>query len=114
MLGFLRVVTNPRIFTTGTTINRAWQQVEIWLGNPNVWIPEPTDRHATILAELLRVPGLRAADVPDAHLAALAIEHGLILCSTDSGFARFEGLRWRDPLREPPRVRERRSRYGRR
>ncbi len=113
ILGFVRVVSNPRIFTGGTTINQAWQQAETWLGHPNVWKPEPTERHAAILGDLLRTPGLRAADVPDAHLAALALEHGLILCSTDSGFARFEGLRWMNPLREPPRVRERRQRYAR-
>ncbi len=113
-LGFLRIATNRRIFSAALLISDAWTQVRNWLAAPGVWIPEPTDRHAAILGELLRIPGLGAADVPDAHLAALAIEHGLILCSTDSGFARFDDLRWRNPLREPPRVRERRRRYGRR
>jgi predicted nucleic acid-binding protein len=63
-----------------------------------VWIPLPTERQTTLLGEMLRVPGLRANDVPDAHLAALAISHGLILCSADAGFARFPGLRWINPL----------------
>jgi predicted nucleic acid-binding protein len=47
---------------------------------------------------MLRVPGLQANDIPDAHLAALAIGHGLILCSAEAGFARFPGLRWTNPL----------------
>lgn len=112
-LGFVRIVTNQRILRSPVPLPDAWRQVEDWLAAPCVWIPEPTERHAAILGDLLRTPGLRAADVPDAHLAALALEHGLILCSTDSGFARFEGLRWMNPLREPPRVRERRQRYAR-
>ena len=51
-----------------------------------------------VLTELLRPGGLAANLVPDAHLAALAIEHGLLLCSTDGDFARFPGLRWQNPL----------------
>jgi len=62
------------------------------------WMPEPTGRHADILKGLLALPGLNANDVPDAHLAALAIEHGLTLCSSDRGFARFSGLNWLNPL----------------
>ncbi|MGH8572444.1 MAG: PIN domain-containing protein, partial [Gammaproteobacteria bacterium] len=69
---------------------------------PSTWVPQPTDRHADTLAELL-APETKADLVPDAHLAALAIEHGLLLCSTDRDFARFEGLRWTDPLRSNAR-----------
>lgn len=72
--------------------------VRAWLSLVSVWIPSPTDRHADELARLLG-PESRPDLVPDAHLAALAIEHGLTLCSVDRDFARFEGLRWRDPLR---------------
>jgi predicted nucleic acid-binding protein len=64
-------------------------------------VPQPTDRHAETLAELL-ARETKADLLPDAHLAALAIEHGLTLCSTDRDFARFEGLRWTDPLRDAP------------
>ena len=66
---------------------------------PPVWIPGPTEAHRQVLASLFKLGG--ASDlVPDIHLAALAIEHGLIVCSADSDFARFPGLRWRNPLRE--------------
>jgi toxin-antitoxin system PIN domain toxin len=95
---FLRVVTNPRILERPVPLADAWRQAQEWLGSGPAWIPQPGDRHAALLGELLSVPGLRANDVPDAHLAALAISHGLILCSADAGFARFPGLRWTNPL----------------
>lgn len=62
-------------------------QVRRWLAHPPVWVPQPTERHAETLGGPLR-EATRADDVPDAHLAALAIEHGLTLCSADRGFAR--------------------------
>ena len=73
--------------------------MEEWLECPPVWIPGPTDRHRQVLGRLLRDQQVRANLLPDAHLAALAIEHGLTLCSTDGDFARFAGLRWENPLR---------------
>lgn len=76
----------------------AWAQVEAWIAEPNVWIPTPTSQHATLMAELCRSGTFVANDVPDLHLAALAISHGLKLASHDGGFARFDGLRWFDPL----------------
>jgi predicted nucleic acid-binding protein len=63
-----------------------------------VWTPEPTERHGAVLGNLLALPGVYGNLVPDAHLAALAIEHGLTLCSTDGDFARFPGLTWLNPL----------------
>jgi toxin-antitoxin system PIN domain toxin len=98
LLAFLRVVTNPRIFERPEPISDAWDQVMAWLGTGPAWIPEPTERHVEVLGELIRLPGVHANLVPDAHLAALAIEHGLILCSTDGDFARFPRLRWMNPL----------------
>lgn len=98
LLAFLRVTTNPRIFARPATMMDAWQQVSAWLERSVVWLPEATERHAQLLAPLLLLPGIRGKLVPDAHLAALAIEHGLILCSTDGDFARFPGLRWQNPL----------------
>ena len=100
-LAFLRLVTNPRIFERPEPMQRAWQQVEEWLSRPVSWIPQPTERHREVLGNLLTLRGVRANLVPDAHLAALAIEHGLILCTTDGDFARFEGLRWQNPLHGP-------------
>jgi toxin-antitoxin system PIN domain toxin len=98
LLAFLRVATNPRIVRQPTTISRAWEQISEWLGCKAVWIPEPTLRHREILGTLLGQPGTHSKLVPDAHLAALAIEHGLTLCSADTDFARFKGLRWENPL----------------
>ena len=56
------------------------------------------ERHAAVLGPLLALPGMYGNLVPNAHLAALAIEHGLTLCSTDGDFARFPGLAWQNPL----------------
>ncbi|HEV2651102.1 MAG TPA: TA system VapC family ribonuclease toxin [Rhizomicrobium sp.] len=98
LLGFVRLATNPRLFTDPPTPAVAWKQVRRWLAAPNVWIPNPTDRHAEILESLLGHPTVSTASVMDAHLAALAVEHGLVLCSTDTGFARYSDLRWFNPL----------------
>ncbi len=98
LLAFLRVITNPRMTSRSVTTEEAWRQVVEWIGNEPVWIPGPTERHREILGTLLALPGVRGNLVPDAHLAALAIEHGLTLCSADGDFARFPGLRWQNPL----------------
>ena len=100
LVAFVRIVTNPRVFERPEPIADAWWQVEAWLDADAVWVPEPGERHRALLAALLAVGGMRANLVPDAHLAAIAIEHGLLLCSTDGDFARFPGLRWQDPLRD--------------
>ncbi len=103
LLAFARLVTNPRIFERPLTIGRAWRQIEAWLDCPSVNVPAPTDRHREVLAVLIKLAAGRANLVPDAHLAALAIEHGLLLCSTDGDFARFPGLRWENPLQTAER-----------
>jgi toxin-antitoxin system PIN domain toxin len=101
LLAFVRLVVNPRVFERPMTVKRAWAQVEEWLSLDRVWIPQPTERHAEFLGKLLGNIGSRANLVPDAHLAALALEHGLTLCSVDADFARFAGLRWKNPLAPP-------------
>lgn len=98
MLAFLRLVTNPRVFDRPEPIADAWRQVRLWLDCEVAWTPRPTERHAELLGQFLALPGLRVDLVPDAHLAALAMEHGLTLCSADGDFARFPGLRWQNPL----------------
>jgi hypothetical protein len=98
VLAFLRIATNPRAFRTPLTMPAAWGQVSSWLSAEPVWTPEPTERHAEVFGQLLVLPGVYGNLVPDAHLAALAIEHGLTLCSTDGDFARFPGLVWNNPL----------------
>ena len=95
---FLRVVTNPRIYQQPSTMAVAWRQIDSWLTGEPSWIPVATRRHREILSDLLALPGVRGNHVHDAHLAALAIEHGLILCSADRGFSRFPPLRWMNPI----------------
>lgn len=101
LLGFARLVSNPRVFERPLPIADAWAQARAWLSTPQAWIPQPTARHSELLSKLL-VPGVvtRSSLVPDAHLAALALEHGLLLCSADADFARFPELRWHNPLLE--------------
>ena len=98
LLAFLRLVTNPRVFQSPEPMDAAWRQVREWLGVEGVWVPQPTDRHADVLETLLAAAAVHANLVPDAHLAALAMEHGLLLCSTDGDFARFPNLRWTNPI----------------
>ncbi|HLH97645.1 MAG TPA: TA system VapC family ribonuclease toxin [Xanthobacteraceae bacterium] len=101
LLTFLRLVTNPRVVPRAEPIADAWRQVRDWLTCENAWIPLPTERHADVVGNLLAQPGLRGNLVMDAHVAALAIEHGLTLCSADGDFARFPGLNWINPLAPP-------------
>lgn len=98
VLAFVRLVTNPRMFTEPEPLADAWGQVEAWLDAEATWTPTPTAGHRKMLRGCLSTAGLRANDVPDAHLAALAMEHGLSLATSDSGFARFSALDWFDPL----------------
>lgn len=98
LLAFLRLVTNPRVFEYPEPTADAGTQVRAWLTCEPAWIPQPTERHVEVLDDLLRQPGVHANLVPDAHLAALALEHGLALCSTDGDFARFDKLKWMNPL----------------
>jgi uncharacterized protein len=98
LLAFLRVVTNPRIFEHPEPIADAWAQVMAWLACDTTWIPEPTEHHSETLGRLIALTGVHGNLVPDVHVAALAIEHGITLCSTDGDFGRFPGLRWLNPL----------------
>jgi hypothetical protein len=63
-----------------------------------IWVPQPTERHAEVLGSLVTAYRLRGNLISDAQLAALAIEHGLTLCSADTDFARFREIRWENPL----------------
>lgn len=97
VLGFVRLVSNPRVFDGAMPVEAAWSQVDEWLALPNVFTPKPAQRHREILGSLVSEIG-RSEHVPDAHLAALAIEYGLTLQTTDRDFARFSGLKWENPL----------------
>jgi uncharacterized protein len=95
---FLRVSTHPRASHHPLSPANAWRYVEDWLAVPTVWIPVPTDRHASVFGELIDRYQLAGNLIPDAHVAALAIQHGLEICSADTDFARFSEVRWRNPL----------------
>lgn len=99
LLAFLRVVTSRQAYESPLTMDAALDQVETWLTASNVWIPAPTDRHHAYLRRALQATAGRSRLVSDAHLAALAMEHGLTLCSADADFGRFPGLKWVNPLR---------------
>lgn len=98
VVAFLRVMTSPRILQFPLSITDAWAEILAWLEADPVWVPLATERHPEVLGSLLAVPGIRGNLVHDAELAALAIEHGLFLCSSDGDFARFPSLRWQNPL----------------
>lgn len=99
LLAFVRLVTKPQVMTSPLGVGTALDVVDSWLSRPNVVAVHPTDRHAAVLRELLEPLGAGGNLTSDAHLAALAIEHGAELNSCDADFSRFAGLRWRDPLR---------------
>lgn len=98
LLGFARLSTNPRIYEDPLSLDEALGFIDGWLAQPVATVVEPTSRHATLLRELLAPLGTGGNLFSDAHLAALAIEHGAELYSRDNDFARFTGVRWVDPL----------------
>lgn len=98
LLAFLRVSTSSRVFERPLALDRAFDAVDQWLAQPCAIVIHPGDRHAALVRQLLRPLGTAANLVNDAHLAALAIEHGAELNSCDSDFSRFSGLRWVNPL----------------
>jgi len=95
---FIRIGTNPRVFETPLSLEQALGRVQSWMDQPCTRIVRPTERHWTVFQEMLREGQAVANLVTDAHLAALAIEHGCELASTDADFARFSGLKWKNPL----------------
>ena len=99
LLAFVRLSTRPTVVEHPLDVDTAIQLVESWLDQPCVTVIHPTERHAAVLRELLLPLGTAGNLTTDAHLAALAIEHGALLCSCDADFSRFQGLRWTDPLR---------------
>lgn len=98
LTAFLRISTHPRAMQQPLDPAEAWSLVEAWLAAPTVWIPVPTDRHAAVLGGLLQRYRISGNLVSDAQVAALAIEHGLTVCSTDTDFARFREVTWLNPL----------------
>ncbi|MGH9163635.1 MAG: TA system VapC family ribonuclease toxin [Vicinamibacteraceae bacterium] len=98
LLAFVRLATNPVVVPRPVGPPQAWRQVEEWLTCEPVWMPLPGNAHRGILGGFLKESWMTSRLVPDAHLAALAIEHGLTLQSTDGDFAKFPNLKWANPL----------------
>ncbi len=98
ILAFLRISTNPGLSGRPLRMEEAAAVVDEWLSQPNVDILTPGERHWEILRGLLKAAQVRGALTSDAHLAALAIEHGATLCTCDRDFTRFPGLRILNPL----------------
>lgn len=99
VLAFLRITTSPRMLREPLSMAEAVSVVSQWLERPNVRVVDPGERHWRILGSLLVQTQIRGADVMDAHLAALAVEHGATVCTHDRDFARFPGLKTLDPLK---------------
>lgn len=95
---FVRIATHPKASEHPLSPQAAWTYVEDWLAWNTVWVPNPTERHSKVLGSLITSYQLRGNLISDAQLAALAIEHGLTLCSVDTDFARFGEIRWVNPL----------------
>jgi toxin-antitoxin system PIN domain toxin len=95
---FLRIATNPRAFDRPLSASEAEAAISSWLAQPAAGILEPGERHWDILRELVRDGQTTGPLVMDAVLAAIAIEHGATVFTTDRDFSRFSGLRWTNPL----------------
>lgn len=99
IVGFVRITTNPRAMKRPFTLPEALAQVDDWLALPGVVVVHPTGEHARHFAGQCLASGATGNLVSDAHLAALAIEHGCELASNDADYGRFPTLRWVNPLR---------------
>lgn len=95
---FIRIITHPRVTAAPLTGPKAWDHVERWLAADPVWVPPASHRTAALLGRLVARHGITGNLVPDAQLAALAWEHGLMVHSADSDFARFPEVAWTNPL----------------
>ena len=98
LLAFLRIGTDPTVFERPMTVEDATGVISLWLARPNVGIVQPTPRHFELVAELAKSGKARGPLLMDAHLSALAMEHGATLCTTDRDFSRFDGVRTEDPI----------------
>ncbi|MCF8176869.1 MAG: type II toxin-antitoxin system VapC family toxin [Sulfuritalea sp.] len=98
LMAFLRICTNPRIFESPLSPEQATGFIDEWLDRPNVSAVAPGPAHWAILKNLLRQAGTAANLTTDAHIAALALEHGCTVCSADNDFKRFPGVTHINPL----------------
>ncbi|MEW6186756.1 MAG: type II toxin-antitoxin system VapC family toxin [Thermodesulfobacteriota bacterium] len=96
---FIRIGTNPRVFEHPLSIAQSISRVQDWLDQPCTRLIQPTSRHWIVFKKMLSEGQAAANLVSDAHLAALASEHGCVLMSTDTDFSRFPGIQWKNPLK---------------
>ncbi len=97
VLGFVRITTNRRILARPLSVREVMTRVQSWFELPHVHVVQPSDSHFDRLRDTLEKLGTAGNLTTDAHLAVLAIERGYVLYSTDTDFARFAGLRWKNP-----------------
>jgi hypothetical protein len=98
LAAFIRIGTNPRVFERPLSLDQTISRVQSWLEQPCTRVVKPTDQHWAVFQQMLTEGQAAANLVSDAHLAALAIENGCVLASTDADFARFPRLKWINPL----------------
>lgn len=98
LVAVLRISTHPRASAHPLDAATAWARVVDWLDAPAAWIPQPGLRYAELFGKLIADYDVRGNLIPDAQLAALAMEHGLTVYSADTDFARFTEVRWQNPL----------------
>lgn len=99
ILAFLRIATHHRIMKRPLTVHEAWSFIDDWMSQSIAWIPTESPHHLSILRDLTTRYELTAKQIPDAHLAALAIGHGVPIVSSDTDFARFLEITWVNPAR---------------
>lgn len=99
LCAFIRISTNSRVYERPLDLDQAMSRVQSWLDQPCVRLVHPTERHWTVLQALLKEGQALGNLVTDAHLAALAVQHGCTLMSTDGDFARFPKLKWSNPIK---------------
>ena len=98
LTAFMRIATNARLHQRPLTLKEAVDRLQSWFDQPCVRMIHPTEQHWDIFQRMLREGNATANLVSDAHLAAMAVEYSCDLCSTDADFARFPGLKWRNPV----------------
>ncbi len=103
LMAFLRICTNPRIFESPLSPERTMGFIDEWLARPNVRMVTPGIGHWAILKNLVRQTGTAGNLTTDAHIAALALEHGCTICSADNDFKRFSGVTHINPLADARR-----------
>ena len=96
--GFVRLMANPRVIDPPVAPVVSMDHVMSWFEHPHIIPIQPGSDHPDVMRRMLGIAGTGRNVVTDAHIAAIALEHDAEVHSRDSGFGRFPGLRWRDPL----------------